>query len=254
MSDMPPNGATQSPGSGTTIPTPTRLEMYSAMWRARVFEQRAYDLFMEGIVKGTTHLGLGQEAVAAGFAAAMRPDDMTFCTYRGHNHTLLRGAPMAALMGELAGRSIGYLRRARAVRCTSPTSPREPWAPTPSSAPTFRWPPERPGPPNCGGTGPGVGVLLRRRHHQHRGLPRSRQPRGRLEAAGRLRVREQPLHGVHPDLGGDPRGAPRRRPGVRLRAGAHHRRRQRRRRRSTSRLAGHRAGPCAATAPRWSRP
>ncbi len=63
--------------------------------------------FMEGIVKGTTHLGLGQEAVAAGFAAAMQPSDMTFCTYRGHNHTLLRGAPMSALMGELAGRSIG---------------------------------------------------------------------------------------------------------------------------------------------------
>jgi pyruvate dehydrogenase E1 component alpha subunit len=75
--------------------------------RARDFEQRAYDLFMEGIVKGTTHLGLGQEAVAAGFARAMQPTDMTFCTYRGHNHTLLRGAPMPALLGELAGRSIG---------------------------------------------------------------------------------------------------------------------------------------------------
>jgi pyruvate dehydrogenase E1 component alpha subunit len=81
--------------------------MYSDMVRARDFEQRAYDLFMEGIVKGTTHLGLGQEAVAAGFAAAMRPDDLTFCTYRGHNHTLLRGAPMGPLLAELAGRDIG---------------------------------------------------------------------------------------------------------------------------------------------------
>jgi len=84
-----------------------RVEMYRDMVRARYFEQRAYDLFMEGIVKGTTHLGLGQEAVAAGFARAMEPTDMTFCTYRGHNHTLLRGAPMPALLGELAGRSIG---------------------------------------------------------------------------------------------------------------------------------------------------
>ncbi|HEX9978270.1 MAG TPA: thiamine pyrophosphate-dependent enzyme, partial [Acidimicrobiia bacterium] len=84
-----------------------RLDMYRDMVRARYFEQRVYDLFMEGIVKGTTHLGLGQEAVAAGFAAAMHPTDMTFCTYRGHNHTLLRGAPMAALLGEMAGRSIG---------------------------------------------------------------------------------------------------------------------------------------------------
>lgn len=86
---------------------PTRLAMYRQMVRARYFEQEVYDLFMEGVVKGTTHLGLGQEAVAAGFATAMRSDDLTFCTYRGHNHTLLRGAPMAALLGELAGKSTG---------------------------------------------------------------------------------------------------------------------------------------------------
>ncbi|MDJ0923188.1 MAG: thiamine pyrophosphate-dependent dehydrogenase E1 component subunit alpha [Acidimicrobiia bacterium] len=84
-----------------------RLAMYDGMVRARYFEKRAYDLFMQGLVKGTTHLGLGQEAVAAGFAVAMQPDDMSYCTYRGHNHTLLRGAPMNALMGELMGRSNG---------------------------------------------------------------------------------------------------------------------------------------------------
>ena len=89
------------------IPLETRLEMYDGMVRARYFEQKAYDLFMQGLVKGTTHLGLGQEAVAAGFAVAMQPDDMSYCTYRGHNHTLLKGAPMDALMGELMGRSNG---------------------------------------------------------------------------------------------------------------------------------------------------
>ena len=89
------------------IDTPTRLFLYREMVRARYFEQRAYDLFIQGLLKGTTHLGLGQEAVAAGFAAAMQPGDMTYCTYRGHNHTLLRGAPMDALMGELLGRSNG---------------------------------------------------------------------------------------------------------------------------------------------------
>jgi TPP-dependent pyruvate/acetoin dehydrogenase alpha subunit len=89
------------------IPRDTRLAMYEGMVRARYFEQRAYDLFMQSLVKGTTHLGLGQEAVAAGFAVAMRPDDMTYCTYRGHNHTLLRGAPMGPLLGELMGRANG---------------------------------------------------------------------------------------------------------------------------------------------------
>jgi pyruvate dehydrogenase E1 component alpha subunit len=85
----------------------TRIALYEGMVRARYFEHRAYDLFMQGLVKGTTHLGLGQEAVAAGFAVAMRQGDMTYCTYRGHNHTLLRGAPMGPLMGELMGRANG---------------------------------------------------------------------------------------------------------------------------------------------------
>src|SRR5207344_844947 len=81
--------------------------MYRMMQEARLFEQRAQDLFLEGLVKGTSHLALGQEAVAAGFAAALRREDLVFCTYRGHVHTLLRGAPMAGLMAELLGRSTG---------------------------------------------------------------------------------------------------------------------------------------------------
>ena len=85
----------------------TKLDMYRWIVRVRLFEQRAYDLFMKGLVKGTSHLSVGQEAVAAGFAAAMRPDDYTFCTYRGHAHTMVRGAPMDALMGELLGRANG---------------------------------------------------------------------------------------------------------------------------------------------------
>ena len=84
-----------------------RLQMYRMMQEGRLFERRAQDLFLQGLVKGTSHLGLGQEAVAAGFAAALRTDDLVFCTYRGHLHTLLRGAPMTGLMAELLGRSTG---------------------------------------------------------------------------------------------------------------------------------------------------
>ena len=82
-------------------PRPTSrpaLGIYRTMVECRVFETRAQELFFEGLVRGTTHLGVGQEAVAAGFAAAMRDDDYTFCTYRGHNHTLARGVPMAPLL------------------------------------------------------------------------------------------------------------------------------------------------------------
>ena len=107
MTNSPDTDTATTPDSGVAIESSVRLEMYSDMWRARVFEKRTYDLFMTGLVKGTTHLGTGQEAIAAGFSTAMRDDDMVFCTYRGHNHTLLRGAPMHSLMGELLGREIG---------------------------------------------------------------------------------------------------------------------------------------------------
>jgi pyruvate dehydrogenase E1 component alpha subunit len=79
------------------------------MVELRDFEQRAYDLFVENLIRGTSHLALGQEAIAAGYAVAMREDDYTFCTYRGHDHTLARGASMAAAMGELLGRANGMM-------------------------------------------------------------------------------------------------------------------------------------------------
>jgi TPP-dependent pyruvate/acetoin dehydrogenase alpha subunit len=88
----------------------TRLTLYGLMQACRMMEQRAYDLFMQNLIKGTSHLALGQEAVAAGFGAAMREDDYTFCTYRGHNHTLVRGASMTGILGELMGRECGLLR------------------------------------------------------------------------------------------------------------------------------------------------
>ena len=86
-----------------------RLRTYRLMVACRQFETRAQELFFEGLVRGTTHLGVGQEAVAAGFGMAMRADDYTFCTYRGHNHTLVRGVPMAPIFAELFGRGTGLL-------------------------------------------------------------------------------------------------------------------------------------------------
>src|SRR5262245_39272437 len=87
----------------------TRLRLYRTMQECRLFETRAQELFFEGLVRGTTHLGVGQEAVAAGVAAAMREDDYTFATYRGHNHALARGAPMGPLYAELFGRATGLM-------------------------------------------------------------------------------------------------------------------------------------------------
>ena len=95
--------------SSAGVDRPTRLRLYQLMVELRDFEQRAYELFLENLVRGTSHLALGQEAIAAGYAVAMRPDDYTFCTYRGHGHTLARGASMAAAMAELLGRGNGML-------------------------------------------------------------------------------------------------------------------------------------------------
>ncbi len=87
----------------------TRLGMYRKLQELRQFGKRAHDLFLQNLVKGTTHLSLGMEAVAAGFGAAMRPDDYTFATYRGHAHSLARGMELGPAMAELLGRENGIL-------------------------------------------------------------------------------------------------------------------------------------------------
>jgi pyruvate dehydrogenase E1 component alpha subunit len=87
-----------------------RLALFRSMTVIRVAEQRAYDLFLQNLVKGTSHLSLGQEAIAAGFAEAMQPGDLSFCTYRGHAHTLARGVPVEKVLGELMQRDNGLMR------------------------------------------------------------------------------------------------------------------------------------------------
>lgn len=86
-----------------------RLQLYTLLMRTRACEKRAHDLFLQNLVKGTSHLALGQEAIAAGMALAMRRDDYAFLTFRGHHHTVARGVPMTAVLGELMGRQCGLM-------------------------------------------------------------------------------------------------------------------------------------------------
>jgi acetoin:2,6-dichlorophenolindophenol oxidoreductase subunit alpha len=97
-------------GVNDDIGEATRLEMFRSQFRIRQAEQRAFDLFLQNLVKGTSHLSLGQEAVAAGFATAMKPGDLSFCTYRGHAHTLARGVSVEKVLGELMQRDNGLMR------------------------------------------------------------------------------------------------------------------------------------------------
>src|SRR5271168_2200836 len=87
-----------------------RLRMLRLQVEIREGEQRAFDLFLQNLVKGTSHLSLGQEAIAAGCAVAMKPGDLSFCTYRGHAHTLARGVPFEKVLGELMQRDNGLMR------------------------------------------------------------------------------------------------------------------------------------------------
>jgi pyruvate dehydrogenase E1 component alpha subunit len=97
-------------GLNDDIGEETRLRLFRLQVEIREAEQRAFDLFLQNLVKGTSHLSLGQEAVAAGFATAMRPKDLSFCTYRGHAHTLARGVPVEQVLGELMQRDNGLMR------------------------------------------------------------------------------------------------------------------------------------------------
>ena len=92
-----------------SIDEQTRLNLYKGLIETRCLLKKAHDLFLENLIKGTVHLGTGQEAISTGFGVAMREDDYTFCTYRGHAHTFARGASMTGILGELMGRECGLL-------------------------------------------------------------------------------------------------------------------------------------------------
>jgi TPP-dependent pyruvate/acetoin dehydrogenase alpha subunit len=84
-----------------------RLDWLRRMWEIRHFEDKVQELFMEGLVQGTTHLCQGQEAVAVGSIAALRDDDYLTVTYRGHGHALARGLSIESCFAELMGRTTG---------------------------------------------------------------------------------------------------------------------------------------------------
>jgi TPP-dependent pyruvate/acetoin dehydrogenase alpha subunit len=83
------------------------LRLYEQMSVIRKTEKAAHDLFLAGLVKGTTHLAAGHEAVAVGASFALRPDDYVFATYRGHHHALARGASPAECLAELMSKGSG---------------------------------------------------------------------------------------------------------------------------------------------------
>lgn len=80
------------------------------MVEIRVVEDRVNQLFASGEIRGTTHLGQGQEAVAVGLAAVAEVTDVVTCTYRGHGLALALGLTPLEVIAEIMGRSAGCIR------------------------------------------------------------------------------------------------------------------------------------------------
>jgi acetoin:2,6-dichlorophenolindophenol oxidoreductase subunit alpha len=103
--------ATSAVEIGTVeISTGELLALYEQMEVIRRTERAAHDLFLSGLVKGTTHLAAGHEAVAVGASAALRPGDYVFATYRGHHHAIARGASPAECLAELMSKATGICK------------------------------------------------------------------------------------------------------------------------------------------------
>lgn len=83
------------------------LELYRRMLLIRLFEERALESFSRGLVYGTTHTAIGQEADAVGVLSCTRPGDVIVSNHRGHGHFLAYGGPAEALAAEMMGRATG---------------------------------------------------------------------------------------------------------------------------------------------------
>lgn len=86
------------------------VELLHQMWVIRFFDEKVDEFFAKGLIHGTTHLCVGQEATAAGAIAVLQPADKITSTHRGHGHCIAKGADVNKMMAELFGRETGYCK------------------------------------------------------------------------------------------------------------------------------------------------
>ena len=96
---------TQATKGGTQAELERRL--LREMLLIRRFEERAAEAYALGKIGGFCHLYIGQEAVAVGALATLRPDDYVISSYREHGQALVRGIPPGVVMAELFGKATG---------------------------------------------------------------------------------------------------------------------------------------------------
>jgi acetoin:2,6-dichlorophenolindophenol oxidoreductase subunit alpha len=83
------------------------LALYGTMMTIRLFEENAIELFAAGLITGSTHPYIGQEAISVGACAALDPKDIVLATYRGHGAAIAKGSDPKILMAELLTRVTG---------------------------------------------------------------------------------------------------------------------------------------------------
>ncbi|NWF92270.1 MAG: thiamine pyrophosphate-dependent dehydrogenase E1 component subunit alpha [Syntrophaceae bacterium] len=88
----------------------TLLEMFYLMVKVRRVEERLLDIFAQGRIPGFIHVGIGQEAVAAGVCSQLEPNDYIFTTHRGHGQAIAKGIDLKRFMAEIYGRRDGYCK------------------------------------------------------------------------------------------------------------------------------------------------
>lgn len=88
----------------------TAKEMLYKLYAARVFEERVNEMFMRGMIHGTTHLSIGQEAVAVGAIYAINKDDLIMSNHRGHSHCIAKDADVKKMICELLGKEPGFCK------------------------------------------------------------------------------------------------------------------------------------------------
>ena len=84
--------------------------IYRTMCRIRAFEFKAVNLFENNRLRGSVHLYIGQEAIAATVCSRLSDADYIASTHRGHGHCIAKGASLDKCMAELMGKDTGYCR------------------------------------------------------------------------------------------------------------------------------------------------
>ena len=87
-----------------------KIDFFKQMYTIRKFEEKVKELLPLGLIRGATHVYIGEEAIAVGACSALNKDDYIVSTHRGHGHCIAKGGRLKPMMAELLGKETGYCK------------------------------------------------------------------------------------------------------------------------------------------------